>query len=242
MADYLRGSGSGTSSGAADLDALIHSMPDAVYVGDERGVSACNDAALLMLGCEDLVELDGGLSVLFERLQHRFPETGERVPPPEEPFSRALGGETVVEERSSHGTGVAHRRIRPQARSRERQTLPRAGQIPRGAEPRDVPRPPHTTQCGGGSPPHPLGQKDPELSRILQEALANTRRHSGAENVSVSLGVEGGRTWAEVEDDGRASCLWRIMPPSGTPPPRYSSASRASRSWDTRDPSPKRAR
>ena len=52
-------------------------------------------------------------------------------------------------------------------------------------------------------PPHPLGRKDPELLRILQEALANTRRHSGAENVSVSLGVEGGRIWAEVEDDGR---------------------------------------
>jgi DNA-binding NarL/FixJ family response regulator/signal transduction histidine kinase/PAS domain-containing protein len=98
MADYLRGSGSGTSGGAADLDALIHSMPDAVYVGDERGVSACNDAALLMLGCEGLVDLDGGLSVLFERLQHRCPETGERVLPHEEPFSRALGGETVVEE------------------------------------------------------------------------------------------------------------------------------------------------
>ena len=98
MADYLKGSGSGTAGGAAGLDVTIHSMPDAVYVGDERGVSACNDAALQMLGCESLVELEGGLSVLFERLQHRFPGTGERVPPHEEPFSLALGGETVVEE------------------------------------------------------------------------------------------------------------------------------------------------
>jgi DNA-binding NarL/FixJ family response regulator/signal transduction histidine kinase/PAS domain-containing protein len=98
MADYPRESGNGTAGGAADLDAVIHSMPDAVYVGDERGVSACNDAALLMLGCKDRVELDGGVSVLFERLQHRFPGTGERVPPHDEPFSRALGGETVVEE------------------------------------------------------------------------------------------------------------------------------------------------
>jgi DNA-binding NarL/FixJ family response regulator/signal transduction histidine kinase/PAS domain-containing protein len=52
-------------------------------------------------------------------------------------------------------------------------------------------------------PSHPLGQNDPELLRILQEALANTRRHSGAQNVSVSLGVEGGRIRADVEDDGR---------------------------------------
>jgi DNA-binding NarL/FixJ family response regulator/signal transduction histidine kinase len=94
MAVYLRGS----TSGAADLDAVIHSMPDAVYVGDERGVSACNDAALLMLGCERLSELEGGLTAIFERLQHRYPATGERVPPHEEPFTRALGGETVIEE------------------------------------------------------------------------------------------------------------------------------------------------
>jgi PAS domain-containing protein len=93
MAIHLRGPKSG-----ADLDAVIHSMPDAVYVGDGRGVSACNEAALLMLGCEGLVELDGGLPAIFEKLQHRYPATGERVPPHEEPFSRALGGETVVEE------------------------------------------------------------------------------------------------------------------------------------------------
>jgi two-component system nitrate/nitrite response regulator NarL len=52
-------------------------------------------------------------------------------------------------------------------------------------------------------PSHPFGRKDPELLRILQEVLANTRRHSGAENVTVTLGAEGGRIWAEVEDDGR---------------------------------------
>jgi DNA-binding NarL/FixJ family response regulator/signal transduction histidine kinase/PAS domain-containing protein len=106
MAVYLRGSGS--AGGAVDLDAFIHSMPGAVYVGDERGVLACNDAALLMLGCEGLSELEGGITVLFERLQHRFPETGEHVPPHGEPLSRALGGETVVEEvvARHHQTGA----------------------------------------------------------------------------------------------------------------------------------------
>jgi DNA-binding NarL/FixJ family response regulator/signal transduction histidine kinase/PAS domain-containing protein len=106
MAVYLRGSGS--AGGAVDLDAFIHSMPGAVYVGDERGVLACNDAALLMLGCEGLSDLEGGITVLFERLQHRFPETGEHVPPHGEPLSRALGGETVVEEvvARHHQTGA----------------------------------------------------------------------------------------------------------------------------------------
>jgi PAS domain-containing protein len=103
MSVYLRGSGSGSVGGAVDLDALIHSMPGAVYVGDERGVSACNDAALLMLGCEGLSELEGGITGLFERLQHRFPETGERVPPHGEPLSRALGGRPPSR-RSSRGT------------------------------------------------------------------------------------------------------------------------------------------
>ena len=54
-------------------------------------------------------------------------------------------------------------------------------------------------------PPHPLGRKDPELLRILQEALANTRRHSGAENVSVSLGVEGAQSGPRSKTTGGAS-------------------------------------
>jgi DNA-binding NarL/FixJ family response regulator len=42
----------------------------------------------------------------------------------------------------------------------------------------------------------------PEL-RILQEALTNVRRHSGAWTATVSLGVDGDLLVAEVADDGR---------------------------------------
>ena len=42
-----------------------------------------------------------------------------------------------------------------------------------------------------------------ELMRIVQEALVNVRRHSGASWARVTLGREGGEIWAEVEDDGR---------------------------------------
>jgi len=42
-----------------------------------------------------------------------------------------------------------------------------------------------------------------ELLRVLQEALTNARRHSGARNVEVGLRMEGEAVLAEVTDDGR---------------------------------------
>ena len=42
-----------------------------------------------------------------------------------------------------------------------------------------------------------------ELVRIIQEALNNARRHSGARNIRVALRLEGGQVLAEVVDDGR---------------------------------------
>jgi len=42
-----------------------------------------------------------------------------------------------------------------------------------------------------------------ELLRVLQEALANVRRHSGARNVEVGLSAEDETLVAEVTDDGR---------------------------------------
>jgi PAS domain S-box-containing protein len=42
-----------------------------------------------------------------------------------------------------------------------------------------------------------------ELLRVLQEALRNARRHSGARKVEVRLGTEDGEILMEVSDDGR---------------------------------------
>ncbi len=42
-----------------------------------------------------------------------------------------------------------------------------------------------------------------EVVRVVQEALANVRRHSGAGHAVVTLGVTGGEVLVEVEDDGR---------------------------------------
>jgi PAS domain S-box-containing protein len=54
-----------------------------------------------------------------------------------------------------------------------------------------------------GIPSRPLGERGAELLRILQEALTNVRRHSGARNAMVSLMVEEDLLMAEVADDGR---------------------------------------
>jgi signal transduction histidine kinase len=42
-----------------------------------------------------------------------------------------------------------------------------------------------------------------EVVRVVQEALANVRRHSGAGRAVVSLGMVNGEVLVEIEDDGR---------------------------------------
>jgi PAS domain S-box-containing protein len=54
-----------------------------------------------------------------------------------------------------------------------------------------------------GFPRRLSSEESVELLRVLQEALRNARRHSGARNVEVRLGVEEGEILMEVSDDGR---------------------------------------
>ncbi|HKH12434.1 MAG TPA: PAS domain S-box protein [Rubrobacter sp.] len=56
---------------------------------------------------------------------------------------------------------------------------------------------------GDGVPPGLPEGSGRELVRIVQEALTNVRRHSGASHVRVELGVEGDTLYVEVRDDGR---------------------------------------
>jgi signal transduction histidine kinase len=48
----------------------------------------------------------------------------------------------------------------------------------------------------------PLGERGRQLLRILGEALTNVRRHSGASQVRVGVGITEEKLWAEVEDNG----------------------------------------
>ncbi len=56
---------------------------------------------------------------------------------------------------------------------------------------------------GEGFPAELPGRVSRELLSIVQEALTNTRRHSGASNVLTALGIEGDDVVVEVSDDGR---------------------------------------
>jgi signal transduction histidine kinase len=62
-----------------------------------------------------------------------------------------------------------------------------------------------------GFPEELPGDACDELLRIIQEALANVRRHSGASHARITLGREGDDLRMEIEDDGLG-----FEPESGT--------------------------
>jgi len=83
---------------SAELLAVIESMPDAVYIGTETGITACNQMALQMLGFASLEAMNENAACVAERVQARIPDTGALLPPEESPFHRALQGEPCVRE------------------------------------------------------------------------------------------------------------------------------------------------
>ncbi|QDV36527.1 PAS domain S-box protein [Tautonia plasticadhaerens] len=83
---------------AAELDAVIDSIPDAVYVGTAEGMTKCNANALEMLGFTSPADLRRGIADLMGEISVRWPGSGEPLKPEELQFARALRGETVIEE------------------------------------------------------------------------------------------------------------------------------------------------
>jgi two-component system, NarL family, sensor histidine kinase UhpB len=57
-------------------------------------------------------------------------------------------------------------------------------------------------EVGEQVPSAPLGEIGTQVSRVIQEALTNARKHSRAKRISVSLRMEGKDLLAEVSDDG----------------------------------------
>jgi PAS domain S-box-containing protein len=57
-------------------------------------------------------------------------------------------------------------------------------------------------EVGEGVPRAPLGETATQVSRVIQEALTNARKHSGAKRISVSVRMEGDDLLAEITDDG----------------------------------------
>ena len=60
------------------------------------------------------------------------------------------------------------------------------------------------------------GRGGTELLRIVQEALTNVRRHSGARRVNVAISSDDGTLRAEVSDDGRGFDPEALPPGVGT--------------------------
>jgi PAS domain S-box-containing protein len=56
---------------------------------------------------------------------------------------------------------------------------------------------------GDDFPTHLSERTGQEITRLVQEALTNVRRHAGAGHVRVELGTDGGLAFVEVSDDGR---------------------------------------
>ena len=81
---------------AAEIKALIESLPDGVLIGIRDGVSICNPSALRILGISSMASIrEPGEQIRTFNL--RWPD-GRTMTVPELPFVRALNGETVIDE------------------------------------------------------------------------------------------------------------------------------------------------
>ena len=82
---------------ARELEAVIDSISEGVYIGDSDGVRHANRAALEMLGYETLDDLNRPVETLMAELNARGAD-GRVLAVDENVFVRALGGESACED------------------------------------------------------------------------------------------------------------------------------------------------
>ena len=82
----------------AELQAIIESMPDGVYIGTTEGLTLINQRGLDLLGASSVEELQGAMGEISARLQNRDASSGRRLAADEQPFGRALSGVASVRE------------------------------------------------------------------------------------------------------------------------------------------------
>jgi PAS domain S-box-containing protein len=82
----------------AELNAVIEAISDAIYIGNFKGITHCNTAALRMLGAGSLKDLQDRIGELGKKFNVRWPDNGRPLKEDELQFTRALKGETVIEE------------------------------------------------------------------------------------------------------------------------------------------------
>ena len=81
-----------------ELETVLQSIPDPVFVADERGVHHANRAALELFGVDSLEQLTRSSLSLSEIVNARHADTGAPLAPDERPVARALRGETTTGE------------------------------------------------------------------------------------------------------------------------------------------------
>ena len=101
---------------AAELQAVLNSIPGGVFIGDEHGkVTAASSAALAALGFASVDDLRSRLDALVDDVRVRDASTGTPLSRSERPFARALRGELVdvdlVLEHGQSGEDRVHRVI-----------------------------------------------------------------------------------------------------------------------------------
>ncbi len=78
---------------ARELEAVIESIPDAVFIGGHHGITHCNRAALELLGIDACGDVrDVPIASLLGEIESRDLDTGEPISSRESPFTRALAG------------------------------------------------------------------------------------------------------------------------------------------------------
>jgi PAS domain S-box-containing protein len=81
-----------------ELETVLQSIPDAVFVADARGVRHANRAALALFGVDSIEELNRSAKPLAEVIEARHVETGEALAPEDRPIAQALRGQATARE------------------------------------------------------------------------------------------------------------------------------------------------
>jgi len=84
--------------GAAELSAVVRSIPEAVYIGTTAGFTMVNAVALAETRCASIEELNKNYSLVGAEIAPRHLETGGPLDPLQRPLARALRGETLIQD------------------------------------------------------------------------------------------------------------------------------------------------
>jgi PAS domain S-box-containing protein len=93
------------------LSSVLENIHDGVYIGDHHGITDVNRVGIEMLGFDTPDDLKKNIQKLSLQIQNSDPLTGKQLTLEEEPFIRALNGETVVKDISVLHLKTKERRI-----------------------------------------------------------------------------------------------------------------------------------